>query len=184
MSMHFQFDYRKTLQAAALLAKREPGRTISRMRLLKLLYICDREALKEIGRPITGDSFAALKKGPVVSEFYDMLKGESFHSKVFEKYFVCSGYHVTLIKAAGNGLLNRFEIRKLQEVSERFEKLDDDDLSELTHGFQEWQKNKPSGNSSRPIPPEDVLEALGRLDKVEQVRRNAALKAATSELWA
>src|SRR5206468_3542051 len=131
---------------AAVLTKREPSCTISRMRLLKLLYISDREALREIGRTITGDSLCAMRKGPVLSGFYDIMKGESFHSKMFERYFTTVRFYVTLSKRIGNGYLNRYEIRKLNEVSERFQSFDDDDLSEHTHEFEEWIKNKPVGN--------------------------------------
>jgi len=35
--------------------------------LLKLLYLADRDALKEIERPITGDRYFSLKNGPVLS---------------------------------------------------------------------------------------------------------------------
>jgi uncharacterized phage-associated protein len=181
-AIRFMFDHRKTLQAAALLTKREPESIISRMRLLKLLYIADREALAEIGRPITGDRLAAMKKGPVLSGFYDIIKGESVHSRHFETYFWQSGFRVGLRKSPGVGLLNRYEVRKLQDVSERFEKLDDEDLSEITHGFPEWKRHQ-RGDSSEHIPVEDVLEAVGRAGKAGKVREKAEVAKAIAELW-
>ena len=150
------------------------------MRLLKLLYIADRESLKEIGRPISGDSLLAMKKGPLLSGFYEMIKGESVQSQLFDTYFQQSGFHLELKKSPGIGLLNRYEIRKLREVSARYENTDDDDLSLMTHQFPEW---KDPGNSSRHIPVEDVLEAVGRADKTDKVRRNAEVARAVAKLW-
>jgi uncharacterized phage-associated protein len=180
--IRFKFDCRKTIQAAALLAKNEPSKRISRMRLLKLLYIADREALLEIGRSISGDALAAMKKGPILSGFYDMIKGESSHSGVLEKYFLHEDYFLRLVKSPGNDRMNRYEIRKLQEISQRHKDHDDEELSDLTHEFPEWEKHNP-GNSSKPIPVEDVLSALSRSDKAEIVRENAALKDAVDKLW-
>jgi len=176
-------DLKKTLQAAALLARLEPGSTISRMRLLKLLYIADREALKEIGRTISNDAHAALKKGPILSGFYNVIKGEDVGSRQFERHFESIGYRLKLIRAAGIARLNRFEIRKLHEVSERFSAADDEDLSEITHDFAEWKKNKPLGNSSNPIPFDQLVEAVGRKEKKKAARRRAVLHSAIDELW-
>lgn len=180
--IRFAFDFRKALQAAAVLARREPSRTISRMRLLKLLYIADREALKEIGRPITGDRLAALENGPVLSGFYDIVKGESQRSAVFEEHFAGIGYQVKLAKSPGMGALNRWEIRKLTAVSDRYRDVDDWALSEETHQFPEWRKNQ-AGKSSRPIPVEDVLEAVGRASKADNVAKNAQVSKAIAKLW-
>ncbi len=183
MSTSTQLDFKKTIQAATLLAQRELGGIISRMRLLKLLYIADREALKEIGRTISGDRHAALRKGPILSEFYDIIKGETVRSKVFEKSFKSVGYKLNLIKSAGVGHLNRYEIRKLQEISERYAGQDDEDLSEITHAFSEWKKNKPAGNSSRAISLSDMLEGVGKKDHEAAAKKRAILNHAINELW-
>ena len=52
--MTFRFDYDKALQAAGVLLSLD-GDRMERIRLLKLLYIADRELLAETGRTITGD---------------------------------------------------------------------------------------------------------------------------------
>src|SRR5438105_4403367 len=67
--MHFKFNLKKTVQAAAEFLRHEPGKQMSRLRLIKLLYIADREALLETGRPITSDTIVAMKHGPVLSRF-------------------------------------------------------------------------------------------------------------------
>ncbi|HEY3325417.1 MAG TPA: Panacea domain-containing protein [Planctomycetota bacterium] len=180
--IRFAFDFRKTLQAAAVLAKLEPCEIISRMRLLKLLYIADRDALRETGSPITGDKLAALQNGPILSGLYAIIRGETQRSAVFEKYFAAVGYYVKLRKSPGLGALNRWEIRKLKAISERFKGTDDWALSEVSHGFPEWQKNNP-GQSSRPIPVEDVLEAVGMADRAQKIAVSAQRAKAIAELW-
>ena len=179
-AIDFRFDSHKAIQAAGVLAQCDPSKSmISRMRLLKLLYIADREALKEIGRPITGDRLVAMKKGPVLSRFYDMIKGPKGE---LDEFFESTGYHLKLIKSPDDGDLNRYEIKKLKEVSDRYKDLDDEELSELTHAFPEWKKHDPGG-SSETISVEDVLDALGASDQIEYVRQNANMDLAVAELW-
>ena len=90
--MHFRFDFEKALQAAAELLRHEPHQQMGRVRLMKLLYIADREALKEVGRPITCDSVVAMKHGPVLSRLYDIIKGQSLESPRFDEHIGQQGY--------------------------------------------------------------------------------------------
>ena len=158
--MHFVFNLEKTIQAAAEFMRREPGKQMSYLRLIKLLYIADRECLKEKGRPVTGDSIVAMKNGPVLSHFYDIIKGEHVESPRFNKFFDLRGYKVILAKDPGNDLLNRFELRKLHQISDHYAGKDEWEIVEETHQFPEWKKNNP-GESSRPIPLQDLLAAVG-----------------------
>ena len=59
--LRFAFDFEKTLQASALVMRIHGG-TIGMMRLLKILYIVDRELLAETGNTLTGDQAYAMKK--------------------------------------------------------------------------------------------------------------------------
>jgi uncharacterized phage-associated protein len=43
------------------------------IKLIKLLYLADREALLRWGRPITTDRHVSMPKGPVVSQIYDLI---------------------------------------------------------------------------------------------------------------
>jgi uncharacterized phage-associated protein len=146
---------------------------MSRLRLLKILYIADREALKEIGRPISSDTWVAMKNGPVLSRSYNVIKGEDVGSTEFNQYVDQQGHLLFLVKEPGKDQLNRFEIRKLHELSTRYRELDDWDIVEETHQFKEWIKNNP-GESSRPIPLKDVLAAVDMPpERIEIVLRDA-----------
>lgn len=165
-----RFDPVKTTQAAAVVLKQHGGQA-SRLRLLKILVIADREAFAETLEPITGDSLAAMDHGPVPSITYNMLKGTSFHSKVWDMYIarVDSQNH-RLVADPGVGRLSRYEIEKLQSICDRFRNANDYDLAHYTHGFAEWQKNKPTEGRSRPIPLEDILDALDLAEYADRVK--------------
>lgn len=159
--MLIPFNILKVAQASAVLLKSEPAQRMSRLRLLKLLYIADRECLTEKSRPITGDRAVAMDHGPVLSQTYDLIKGRDFGSPEWANWFRVIGRDVELTADPGVGKLSRYEIGKLQDVAKRFADQNDWEVAEYTHGFPEWKKNQPAGHSSKPIPVDDLLEATG-----------------------
>lgn len=165
--LKYDFDFEKTLQAAALVLRLHHGR-IDRLRLLKILYVADRELLVEAGRPLTGDRVVAMKKGPVLSTVYDLIKGKGGVAGAYawDRAFARDGYEVVLNPAVwvGDGELTGEEEDKLRKLTERFHDMDSEDLSELTHTFREWLEtfdtSRPS--SSYPIEWESVIRAQGQ----------------------
>jgi uncharacterized phage-associated protein len=160
--MHFQFDFAKALQAVGVLLEYEKCRRMSYMRLLKLLYVADRESLAETGRPITGDRALAMQRGPVLSRTQDLIKGQSPRAGEWDHFVHTDRYEMELVADPGRGELSKGEVAKLLEVSDRYRNLDEWLLSEETHKFEEWQKHFPGGDGTAEIPWEDVLAALGR----------------------
>ncbi len=155
--MHFRFDYHKAVQAAGVLLDADDGQ-MEYMRLLKLLYIADRELLAETGRTLTGDRVVAMKNGPVLSHLYDTIKGQTAHSDQWSAVIHREGYRVILKGKPGREMLSKREIAKLADVTERFRQLENFELSEETHRFCEWKQHYHEGTST-PIPWEDVLRA-------------------------
>ena len=152
------------------------------MRLIKLLYIADRESLKETGRPITGDQIVAMERGPVLSRLYDLIKDTASDSIEWDKFIQRDNYHIRLINEPGNSELCRYEINKLQEIWDRYRGDDEYALVRKTHEFAEWKKNDP-GTSSKPIPLSDILEAVGRKDDIEKIERDAKESAAFANFF-
>jgi uncharacterized phage-associated protein len=167
------FNIQKTIQAAATLMKVSPFQCMSRMRLLKFLYIADRESLKEAGRPITTDVVVAMRKGPVLSQTYDLIKGNDWGSPAWDKHFSNVGFVVHLTSDPGVDQLSKFELEKLHNVSSRFQDADDEDVAEYTHQFPEWLKNRPEGNGQKNIPLDDLLEAIGMLPHKDELVSDA-----------
>jgi uncharacterized phage-associated protein len=173
--MLIPFHVEKVAQAAAVLLKCEESRRMGRLRLLKLLYIADRERLQECGRPITGDRAAAMDHGPVLSQTCNLIKGEDVLTPQWEQHIrSVSKRDVALIVDPGVGKLTRKEIAKLHEVSKRYEDWEDYQIAEYTHEFPEYKKNIPAAGSSKRIPLEDLLEATGLTGIKDQLLANAA----------
>lgn len=161
--MHLKFDSTKAIEAAAVIARRE-GKRIGRLRLLKLLYIADRKAIAERGKPLLGCKAVAMDNGPLHSDVYNMIKGEHAHAPTWSKFFTLSGKRdLQLTEEPENLALSRNDIEILQDVVDRHADIDDWQLSELTHGFEEW-KNTYKEGTSRPIELEAIIDGVGRTD--------------------
>jgi uncharacterized phage-associated protein len=162
--MKFRFEPLKTTQAAAHLLTLE-GRVMDRMRLLKLLYIVDRELLAEKGRTLTGDRAVAMNYGPVLSHTYNLINGDEKSPDDWNRYIRSVNKKVVLIEDPGRGELSKREIDKLEEVCNRFSEISTSGLSAFTHEFFEWVKNF-TPDTSRPIPWTDALASMGSEDKI------------------
>ena len=160
--MVFRFKIEKAIQAVAALLHFHGSKEMSYLRMLKLLYIADRESLKETGRPITGDRVVAMEHGPVLSSEYDLIKGAHTGWPTWSEYLGKKGYRIELLRDPGNGALSKYEVGKLRELTERYAEKNEWDMVEIIHSLDEWKKNDP-GKSSKPIPFEDLLEAIGRV---------------------
>jgi uncharacterized phage-associated protein len=73
--MKLLFNEAKATQAAARLLKLRGG-SMSYIKLMKLLYLADREALIRWGRPITTDRYVSMDNGPVLSRIYNLIRNE------------------------------------------------------------------------------------------------------------
>jgi len=168
----FHFNFQKMLQSAGVLFRAQsPAKEMEIIRLVKLLYIADRKCMEKSGNPIIGDRIVAMKYGPVPSRTYDIIKGEDTESEKWDRYFEKIQNTIKLRQSPGLGSLSKFEIEILQGVHERFEHMGEFDIVEETHDYPEW-KNNPPGDSSCPIPYEDILDAVGLGDKIDSIRED------------
>ena len=97
--IRFKFNEKKTTQVASLFIEKEGG-TINYMKLIKLLYFADREALVSWERPLTGDTYFSMKHGPVLSNVLDIINnaGDPEGNSYWYKYISPpSNYEVGLI---------------------------------------------------------------------------------------
>ena len=171
--MHLRFQFERTLQAAAYLLRLD-GKRMAYLRLLKLLYIADRERLAEAGESITGDRAFARKHGPVLANVYDLIKGVGSRAGVWDDAIHTDGYAVELVADPGRGELSQAVVAKLAEVAERYRNVGDFELAELTHDFPEWARHFDGG--STPIPWEDILLSQGKPEMVPLVSRDEAAR--------
>lgn len=150
------FKEDKAAQAAALLLKLRGGQ-MSHLKLMKLLYLAEREALLRLGRPITFDSLVSMDHGPVLSQTLNLLHGESQGAGFWEKAISTPVKNeVSLLNDPGDDKLSEAEIQIIRDVFSKFGKLTRWEIRDLTHKLAEWQD--PKGSSIR-IEYKEVLVA-------------------------
>lgn len=170
--MHFPLRVNKTIQALGVLFREDRVKRMNYMRLLKLLYLADRESLRETGRPITGGPVAAMQRGPVLEDVYALIRGQHREMPLWSEFFRKDRYDLEVLKEPDVGKLSRYEIGKLQEVAKRHEEDDEWSLVQLTHELPEWKKNDP-GSSCKPISLIDIVEGVGAGAAFEEISKEA-----------
>jgi len=170
--MYFRFGTRKIVEAAATLLRAEACRRMSYLRLLKLLYIADRESLRKSARPIVGTRPVAMDYGPVLSEVLDLVNGQHADEEIWSAFIRKDGYAVALEKDPGVLSLSKYEIEMLTSTAERYRDIDDWKIVEETHTFEEWKDNISQGTSTT-IALEDIIRAVGRTDDLPDILKEA-----------
>jgi uncharacterized phage-associated protein len=150
--MRLRFNERKATQAAGLLLQLRGGK-MSYMKLIKLLYLADREALLQWGRPITTDRYFSMNRGPVLSRILDLATdGEDPGSPSIWANHISepAGYEVRLQTDAGCDELSDAEVGLLKKVFQ-------------THGNKtRWEMVDQGG--AIPITYRDILKAGGKTE--------------------
>lgn len=159
------FDERKAAQVAAYLLQKRGG-TMSHLKLMKLLYLSEREAMDRYERPITYDHFVSMPHGPVLSQTYEYMSGQtsSDDEQGWESWIADIEDHQVKLRCEVSretlDLLSDSEIEVLNDIFKQYGNWNRWELRDYTHDeCPEWKD--PSG-SSNPIPYSRVLEALGR----------------------
>jgi len=138
----FKFNEKKTTQAASLFLKKNGGK-MSYMKLIKLLYLADREALMLWERPLTGDTYFSMKHGPILSNVLDIISngGDPENSSYWYKHIdQPKDYDVGLKELPETDTLSQREIDLIDELSEKFKDFDRWDMVKLCHEIlPEWE---------------------------------------------
>lgn len=171
--IRFKFDIYKVTQTAAQFLKLADGE-MKYLKLIKLLYLADRETLKELEQPISGDRYFSMKNGPVLSRVKDLITEEEEN----EDYWRLNisnphNFSVRLLQDPGNDDLCEAEEEIINKVFEEYGHVDAFKLADLTHVIcDEWKDPKldTDGRQSIPIPIEDILKAVGKEASIERIR--------------
>ncbi len=160
-----KFNEKKTTQLAAYFLQKSNG-TLFLIKLLKLLYIADREAFREFGHPITFDKYVSMDNGPVLSQTYDIMTGSNAQ---FEGYWSAmisdrSGHKLSISDESeiSYSSLSDAEMLIADKVFEEYGHIPRFELCEMTHEFDEWEDPK---GSSFPIDYENILKAVEYSDE-------------------
>ncbi|AKL98042.1 Panacea domain-containing protein [Endomicrobium proavitum] len=140
-------------------------------KLIKLLYIADRECLLKYDFAISGDSYCSMPQGPVLSNLYDFIRNINYPKPEqieFNSAFYKNGYH--LISRLENKCvydeLCDAEISILDDVDAKYHDKDWTYLVDnIVHKFPEWDKNASNFNTSYPLPKQVILRNLNKTEK-------------------
>lgn len=164
--MSLRFDEAKATQAAAFFLHLRGGR-MHYIKLIKLLYLADREALLRWGLIFTTDYHVAMPNGPVTSKILNLITDDR-SKPVWSEYISAplGDYEVELRKPAPTDLLSRAEENLMREIFDQYGHLNRWQLIDnVMHKLPEW--SDPNG-SSTPISTRDILRAAGETE--EEIR--------------
>lgn len=142
-------------------------RGMTRMKLIKLMYIIDQTALLRWGYSVTGDEYLAMKHGPVLSRTLNNIReqpeeivGRYGELTVWASYIDSSKERAVTLRARPDlEALSDAEIELVEEVIAQHGHKSAKQLRDFTHTFPEWSDPSPAKVKSISI--RDILEKNG-----------------------
>jgi len=161
------FNERKAAQMAAFFLRQTSNNRMPHLKLMKLLYLADREAVRAFGRHLSGDRWVSMDHGPVLSQTLNLMAGDveslpgGWEDWISDK----EDHEVALRKPQCADALDELapaEIDVLKSVWDMFGWMDKWQIRDWTHrNCAEWSYPH---HSSTPILYEDVARAVGFSD--------------------
>ena len=140
------------------------GNRMNLLKLMKELYLIDRESINERDSSVSGDVFFSMPHGPVLSQTlnlcYDLPNNK--WSEFLDK--IANQYHpdIAVKKMIKTDLLSPKDKEYIEKISNQYKDYTPLQLEEYTHTLPEWKD--PHG-SSRKIRFADVMKALGKSEE-------------------
>jgi len=158
-----------------LLRAREHDRSVTKLRLIKWMYLAERMSYEQFGEPLTGDTLCSMQHGPVPSTTLYLVERphvvtgsngawKSVVNVVREKNHEYLNIRSDCQYESTDDLrhLSDAEVELLDEVWLKFGKMSSKKLETYLHDPEktpEWQW--APGDKSNPIELEDLLAAIG-----------------------
>ena len=138
--IRFDFDREKGIASALYVCKRLIGAKHSPNlhKIFKIFYFADQKHIASYGRPIVGDSYVAMKYGPVPTNLYSIFQSvrgdaDCFSSEAYRAFFKVKGHNVSPLADPDLDELSESEIECLDSSIEENKTKDFDELTELSH---------------------------------------------------
>lgn len=161
----------------------QAGGELEDLKLMKLMYLAEREAVRQRNLGITGDKFYSMKNGPVLSQTLDRLNPQDgqYDDGIWREHIsVPSQWKVRLDKPFDySRTLSRRELSILSQVWSQFGPWSKWELVNHVHGFSEWRN---PGSSRLPIAFQDILAGLDLQpeEREARYREHAAMQSTSS----
>jgi len=124
----------KILNSILYFADKSDTKTITRLKLMKLLWLSDRLHLNKYGRLILNDRYKALPNGPVASKALAMSK----HN--IDAVYRVSGRDITAIAKPDLDYFSKSDLEVMDYIWNKFNQDSPWFLRELSHQFPEWKR--------------------------------------------
>ncbi|MFQ2178094.1 Panacea domain-containing protein [Aeromonas veronii] len=183
------FNEERVAQMAAFLLSQQGGH-MSYLKLMKLLYLSDREAMSRFGESISGDLMVSMPHGPVLSQTLNLIKSGGEQPDGWNEWISGeANYEVATRRRDATrddfDLLTDIEVEILTRIWHDFGHMGKWDLVNYTHdNCAEWQDPK---GSAYPIKEEALFMAVGKTPDVavalaQHLREQRQLDEITSRL--
>lgn len=151
-----QFNELKATQMAALIIQYHGG-SMDLLRFTKLAYLIDRESLIRWGVPLTGDKYASMPYGMVLSRTYNLTKDKSATRSILSETIIRreGGNELTLQGDPGDSELSDADVDLIQEIVAKYKK------TNIHHQLPEWIEVT---DTSGIVNYADVLKKTGKSD--------------------
>lgn len=127
-----RFDEFVATEIAACFLKHSQGR-INYTKLIKMMYIVERYAIKKWGYTLTHDDLFWLKQGPILSRTLDLIRHDDFAKVIWSDFIERHGYDVVLRSDPGREHLSDIVIEAIDAVWEKLGGLDWKAIVEVLH---------------------------------------------------
>ena len=170
------FRSRKAAQVAASFACRSPNRHIEKLKLIKLLYLCERTSIDLRGRPMFYDEYYSLKDGPICSSALDAINGRinylderGWVGRMTQDYLrkdrIKNVYSVIMFAPEDLDEISEWDERIIIDIWKQFSELSSSQIRQSTH--ENCREYKQLDKGRLPIHLEDISIALGHRDSSE-----------------
>lgn len=147
------------------------GNCMNDVKLMKLLYLSERESVKRYGVPISQDSFASMKKGPVLSKTYDFMKGKVSGDLWNRHIAPMNGYSISMVQPMDiERVLRGCDIETLEYIWHEHGHKSKEELVNHCHKFDEYDKRAENPSPGEPrsytLTLKEMMIAIGDTEEV------------------
>ena len=175
-SISFVFDEIKATQAACYLLSLNAGR-MNYMKMIKLLYLADREYITNWSNSITTDFYVSMDNGPVTSKIYDLIKDSRSDNGTYWASCIRTEEYNTVLRKEPKEYdrLSPMEMEVIADINQKFADKSEWDVVKFCHdNLKEWQN--PSGSTIQ-ITIEDIIRATKDEKDIDESIREMSLAA-------
>lgn len=166
---------RQAAQMAAAFILRA-GRAVGKLKLMKLMYLAERESMRRHVFPIVCDDIFAMRKGMALSRTYDLMIGkpQTPTNGEWARHIVHTNRGLNVKRGVARrslGSLSRNDIAVIDHVWETHGNQSEDELVHAVHhGLKEWTDQWAHESRSRgavKVPYETLYRTLRRMNKAD-----------------